>query len=103
MGGWILLVGDPETRELLALKRVGPIRGSTTANVVLVPEGSGDQDLCIYLLSDAYLGLDQQYDLHLNVEEEEEGAVEGDELIYYSDEEEERPWEEQVECSYPSK
>ena len=87
-------------RELLALKRVGPIRGSTTANVVLVPEGSGDQDLCIYLLSDAYLGLDQQYDMHPHVEEEE-GAGEGDELIYYSDEE--RPWEEQVEDSYPSK
>merc|ERR1719341_1360105 len=97
--GWILLVGDPETRELLALKRVGPIRGSTTANIVLVPEGSGDQDLCIYLLSDAYLGLDQQYDMHLHVEEEE-GGREGE--IYYSDEEE-RPWEEQVEDSYPSK
>ena len=87
-------------RELLALKRVGPIRGSTTANVVLVPEGSGDQDLCIYLLSDAYLGLDQQYDMHLHVEEEDEVGKEGE--IYYSDEEE-RPWEEQVEDSYPSK
>ena len=64
-----------------------------------MPEGSGDQDLCIYLLSDAYLGLDQQYDMHLHVEEEE-GGGEGE--IYYSDEEE-RPWEEQVEDSYPSK
>ena len=52
------------------------------------------------MLSDAYLGLDQQYDMHLHVEEEE--VREGEELIYYSDEEE-RPWEEQVEDSYPSK
>ena len=94
------MIDSNDFRELLALKRVGPIRGSTNANVVLVPEGSGDQDLCIYLLSDAYLGLDQQYDMHLHVEEEE--VREGEELIYYSDEEE-RPWEEQVEESYPSK
>ena len=98
---WISEFMLNQPRELLALKRIGPIRGSTTANVVLVPESSGDQDLCIYLLSDAYLGIDQQYDMHLHVEEEE-GAKEGEELIYYSDEEE-RPWEEQVEESYPSK
>ena len=70
------MIDSNDFRELLALKRVGPIRGSTNANVVLVPEGSGDQDLCIYLLSDAYLGLDQQYDLHLHVEEEVVGEGE---------------------------
>ena len=70
----MIMIDSNDFRELLALKRVGPIRGSTNANVVLVPEGSGDQDLCIYLLSDAYLGLDQQYDLHLHVEEEVVGV-----------------------------
>ena len=79
--GWVLLVGDPRSRDLQALKRVGPVRGSNTVSLVLSPQEVGEQDLCLYLLSDAYLGLDQQYHLRLMVEE---AAVE----VYYSSDEE---------------
>jgi activating signal cointegrator complex subunit 3 len=77
--GWVLLAGDPGTRELLALKRVGPVRGSTTVSLALATDQAGPLDLCLYLLSDAYLGLDQQYDLQL--------LVEGEAVFYSSDEE----------------
>ncbi|RUS90749.1 hypothetical protein EGW08_001460, partial [Elysia chlorotica] len=69
--GWILMVGDPEARELLALKRVGPLRGGakgTRAQIALLtPPTPGRVVYTLYLLSDAYLGLDQQYDLCLDV------------------------------------
>ncbi|GFS12419.1 activating signal cointegrator 1 complex subunit 3-like [Elysia marginata] len=69
--GWILVVGDPEAREVLALKRVGPLRGGakgTRAQIALfTPPTTGRVVYTLYLLSDAYLGLDQQYDLCFDV------------------------------------
>ena len=75
-----MMIGNPVTRELLALKRVGGVRGSVTHSLVLVPEEVGKVQLSLYLMSDCYLGLDQQYTLPLDVEE-------AGEEIFYSDEE----------------
>merc|ERR1719334_1839929 len=77
--GWVLLVGDPVNRELLALKRVGAVRGTNTVSLVLHPNTQGQVDYCLYLMSDSYLGLDQQYDLPL--------MVEGEQIYHSSDEE----------------
>ena len=64
----MLVVGDVENKELIALKRVGYVRGRTTAQLALYPpETPGHVIYTLYLMSDAYLGLDQQYDLCLNV------------------------------------
>ncbi|XP_041352458.1 activating signal cointegrator 1 complex subunit 3-like [Gigantopelta aegis] len=66
--GWVLVVGDIENKEVIALKRVGYVRGRTTAQLALfTPESTGRVIYTLYLMSDAYLGLDQQYDLCLNV------------------------------------
>ncbi|XP_035275988.1 activating signal cointegrator 1 complex subunit 3 [Anguilla anguilla] len=66
--GWFLVLGEVEKRELLAVKRVGYVRNRSTASVAFfTPEKTGRCIYTLYLMSDSYLGLDQQYDIHLNV------------------------------------
>ncbi|XP_060905517.1 activating signal cointegrator 1 complex subunit 3 [Labrus mixtus] len=66
--GWFLVVGEVDRRELLAVKRIGYVRNRTTASVAFyTPEKTGRCIYTLYLMSDSYLGLDQQYDIHLNV------------------------------------
>ncbi|CAG6016100.1 unnamed protein product, partial [Menidia menidia] len=55
--GWFLVMGEVDRQELLAVKRVGYVRNHTSVSVAFyTPEKTG-----------SYLGLDQQYDVHLNV------------------------------------
>ena len=79
-------MGDVETHELLALKRIGAMRNGTSSNhqitfttptfngpEILGHEIGGFNDdkrviLTLYIMSDAYIGLDQQYDLRLQLE-----------------------------------
>uniref|UniRef100_A0A7N5ZVM2 Activating signal cointegrator 1 complex subunit 3 n=1 Tax=Anabas testudineus TaxID=64144 RepID=A0A7N5ZVM2_ANATE len=66
--GWFLIMGEVDRRELLAVKRVGYVRNYTTVSVAFyTPEKTGKCIYTLYLMSDSYLGLDQQYDIHLNV------------------------------------
>ncbi|XP_077950237.1 activating signal cointegrator 1 complex subunit 3 isoform X2 [Gasterosteus aculeatus] len=66
--GWFLIVGEVDRRELLAVKRVGYVRQRTAVSVAFyTPERTGKCIYTLYLMSDSYLGLDQQYDIPLNV------------------------------------
>uniref|UniRef100_A0AAY4D056 Activating signal cointegrator 1 complex subunit 3 n=1 Tax=Denticeps clupeoides TaxID=299321 RepID=A0AAY4D056_9TELE len=66
--GWFLVLGEVERRELLAMKRVGYVRNHSTVSVAFyTPEKTCRCIYTLYLMSDSYLGLDQQYDLLLNV------------------------------------
>ncbi|XP_071112657.1 activating signal cointegrator 1 complex subunit 3-like [Haliotis cracherodii] len=66
--GWMLVVGEVETKELIALKRMGYVRSRSKAQLALyTPETVGRVIYTLYLMSDAYLGLDQQYDICLDV------------------------------------
>ncbi|XP_048008746.1 activating signal cointegrator 1 complex subunit 3 [Megalobrama amblycephala] len=66
--GWFLVLGEVEKKELLAIKRVGFIRNRSSVSVAFyTPEKTGRCIYTLYLMSDSYLGLDQQYDLHLNI------------------------------------
>lgn len=67
--GWFLILGNIEARELIALKRVFSLRGgrNTQSLTFTVPSKPGRLILTLYVMSDAYLGLDQQYDLMLEV------------------------------------
>lgn len=58
--GWWLVVGDRRTRELYALKRVG-FSGKASAKL-FVPAGAAGKGsaLTLFLVSDCYLGLDQE-------------------------------------------
>lgn len=78
--GWILVLGYLEKKELCALKRVGAVRGTTRQSLVITPERPGKKIYTLYVMSDAYLGLDQQYDIMVEAE--------GDSDIFYSDDEE---------------
>uniref|UniRef100_A0A914XKB1 Activating signal cointegrator 1 complex subunit 3 n=1 Tax=Plectus sambesii TaxID=2011161 RepID=A0A914XKB1_9BILA len=66
--GWMVVVGSKETGELIALKRIGPLKGRTSANVELrMPTTTGRLAYELLLLSDSYLGIDQQYELRFDV------------------------------------
>ena len=66
---WFLALGDVENQQdILALKRVSTVRGRTTSQLNFwTPEEPGRVIFTLYLMSDSYLGLDQQYDIHLEV------------------------------------
>jgi hypothetical protein len=68
---WFILLGDVEHEEVLALKRVGAIRGAaTTATVTFVaPETPGKYKYTVYIVSQTYVGLDQQYEVEFEVAE----------------------------------
>lgn len=66
--GWFLVLGEVDHRELLAVKRTGYVRNHTAVSVAFyTPEKTGKCIYTLYLMSDSYLGLDQQYEIHLNV------------------------------------
>uniref|UniRef100_K1RGX5 Activating signal cointegrator 1 complex subunit 3 n=1 Tax=Magallana gigas TaxID=29159 RepID=K1RGX5_MAGGI len=66
--GWFLIIGDIENREVVALKRVGYLRGASRQSLAIyTPETPGRVIYTLYLMSDAYLGLDQQYDICLDI------------------------------------
>ncbi|XP_029451214.1 activating signal cointegrator 1 complex subunit 3 isoform X1 [Rhinatrema bivittatum] len=66
--GWFLILGEVDKKELVALKRVGYIRRQSVISVAFyTPEKVGRYIYTLYLMSDSYLGMDQQYDVYLNV------------------------------------
>lgn len=66
--GWVLVLGEPAAGELLALKRVPMSRARATAALAFhTPPAPGRRTFVLYVMSDSYLGLDQQYSLLLEV------------------------------------
>eukprot|EP00897_Mesotaenium_endlicherianum_P001872 jgi/Mesen1/1712/ME000138S00568 len=63
--GWWLLVGSPDTQELHALKRVSFSDRLTTRLTLSANVLSHKQDMAIHLVSDCYLGLDQEHALEV--------------------------------------
>jgi activating signal cointegrator complex subunit 3 len=66
--GWLLTLGSVDQQELLAMKRVTLPRAKCSQQLGFrTPSRFGRLVLAFYFLSDSYVGLDQQYTLHLNV------------------------------------
>ncbi|XP_071491238.1 activating signal cointegrator 1 complex subunit 3-like [Diadema antillarum] len=66
--GWWLVLGDVDNKDLLALKRIGFIRGKTVVQLSFyTPERVGRVIYSLYIMSDSYVGLDQQYSICLDV------------------------------------
>ncbi|CAF5134412.1 unnamed protein product [Rotaria magnacalcarata] len=67
---WIFVLGNSDTGELICIKRFNQIiRSHTTVSLSFVTSNIiGRQRLTLYLLSDGYLGLDQQYDFFIDVQ-----------------------------------
>ncbi len=68
--GWFLVLGCVEDNELLALKR-SAVHGRSAHHQLtfFTPEKPGRVVYTLYVMSDAYRGLDQQYDICLDVVE----------------------------------
>jgi len=65
--GWWLVLGNVDSGELLALKRLPFFRSRTKTSLAFsAPDNSCHQICSLYLISDCYLGLDQQCELCLN-------------------------------------
>jgi len=61
--GWWLVLGDVNTHELLALKRISFADHTTARLTFPVVNGAGREmtGVTLFFMSDSYLGLDQQY------------------------------------------
>jgi len=62
---WWLVLGDPANGELLALRRltIKPRSRTRTSLTFAMPEEPGEHTYWVYLMSDSYMGLDQQIPL----------------------------------------
>lgn len=68
--GWFLVLGAPYEGELIAMKRCSYRNTRSTHQVTFrTPNKIGRHIYTVYIMSDSYLGFDQQYDLHLEVVE----------------------------------
>lgn len=85
--GWWLIVSDPHSKSLLAIKRVSFSTRKTTVKLDFsAPEDDriGSVKCQVLVMSDSYLGVDQEFDLELVVRaapvvaEEEEDTMEQD-------------------------
>ncbi|XP_043498023.1 activating signal cointegrator 1 complex subunit 3 [Polistes fuscatus] len=67
--GWFLVLGDISKRELWALRRVNGINDHHRIYQLqfTAPRNIGSMKLTFYLISDCYIGLDQQYDIQVNI------------------------------------
>ena len=69
--GWFLTLGICETNELVAMKRVavdGRRSQSSHQLGFVAPDRPGRSVLTLYVASDCYVGLDQQYSVYLQAE-----------------------------------
>ncbi|XP_023223865.1 activating signal cointegrator 1 complex subunit 3-like [Centruroides sculpturatus] len=68
--GWFLILGDVEKRDLIAMKRIGYVGTQSRHQLVFyTPEKAGRYVYTLFLMSDCYLGLDQQYEVCLKATE----------------------------------
>ena len=61
------MLGEIDNAELLALKRISFFREKTRVSLVFtIPDQSCRKIYSLYVISDCYLGLDQQCELYFN-------------------------------------
>lgn len=76
--GWFLVLGAPHDGELIAMKRCSYRSTRSTHQITFkTPHKIGRFIYTVYIMSDSYIGFDQQYDIHLEVIEGVELAQNG--------------------------
>ena len=78
MENWWLVVGEESTNSLLAIKRVTIGRNLETRLEFAAPTTAGEHDLTLYLMSDSYMGVDQDPSFKVSVAEGEDEDEAGD-------------------------
>jgi len=76
--GWWLVVGDVKTNALLCIKRITLTHKHKVKLEFTAPD-AGEYAYTLYLMSDSYLGCDQEYELPLKVGEAEDDDEDEDE------------------------
>ncbi|KAG5458957.1 MAG: hypothetical protein BJ554DRAFT_727 [Olpidium bornovanus] len=76
--GWWIVAGNPETKSLLAIKRF-TLQTRLNVKLEFVAPKAGKFACKLYLMSDSYLGVDQELDVDLDVAEGEESSDEEEE------------------------
>ncbi len=66
--GWWLVLGEPATNQLLAIKRL-TVNAEADAQLEFTPTQPGRQELKLYFMCDSYLGADQEFDVPVRLEE----------------------------------
>lgn len=82
--GWFMVLGEPYAGELLALKRCSyrHTRSNHQINFT-ASQKLGRMIYTVYIVSDSYIGFDQQFDIHLEIiEENQSNNLIEDKLIY---------------------
>ncbi|KAL8824065.1 MAG: hypothetical protein Q9191_005324 [Dirinaria sp. TL-2023a] len=86
MENWWLVVGEESTKSLLAIKRVTIAQKQLETRLEFAaPEAPGEHDLTLYLMSDSYIGVDQDPTFKITAaegmeeDEDEDADEEGDE------------------------
>ncbi|GAB4837622.1 DExH-box ATP-dependent RNA helicase DExH12 [Ancistrocladus abbreviatus] len=67
--GWWLVVGDTESNQLLAIKRVTLQRKSKVKLDFAAPAESAKRTYTLYFMCDSYMGCDQEYSFTVDVKE----------------------------------
>lgn len=67
--GWWLVVGDPKTNQLLAIKRVTLQRKAKFKLDFTAPTDLGRKNYTLFFMCDAYLGCDQEYEFSIEVKQ----------------------------------
>ncbi|XP_059634391.1 DExH-box ATP-dependent RNA helicase DExH12-like [Cornus florida] len=74
--GWWLVIGDTESNQLLAIKRVSLQRRTRVKLDFAAPAEVGKKEYILYFMCDSYMGCDQEY--KFTVEAREPGAPDYD-------------------------
>ncbi|KAG0308854.1 DEIH-box ATPase [Dissophora globulifera] len=76
--GWWIVVGDPATKTLLAIKRI-TLQRRLKVKLEFVCPRAGEQTFKLYTMCDSFSGCDQEIDMKLSVGEGEEDSDEEEE------------------------
>lgn len=67
--GWWLVIGDSSADRLLAIKRVALQKRARLKLEFTAAAEAGMKNYMVYLMSDSYLGCDQEYEFAVNVKD----------------------------------
>ncbi|KAF7094703.1 hypothetical protein CFC21_096990 [Triticum aestivum] len=67
--GWWLVIGDSSSDQLLAIKWVAVLQRARLKLEFIAPAEAGKKDFMVFLMSDSYLGIDQEYVFTVNVKD----------------------------------
>jgi len=80
--GWWLVVGNPTTNTLHAIKRITVAKPQVATLLEFkAPEEAGTYDLKVYFMCDSYFGCDQEWPLTLVVKSAEKQEVEAMDVL----------------------